>query len=37
MPQTFEYVKLIGILAFFSGIIYSLGLISQKLTEAKEE
>lgn len=65
MPQTFEYVKLIGLLAFLSGIIklvigflrysygahllssfiilgigvlfYSIGLISQKLTEAKEE
>ncbi len=65
MPQTFEYVKLIGLLAFFGGIIklilgflrysygahllssfiilgigviiYFLGLVSQKLTEAKEE
>ncbi|MBT3756703.1 MAG: hypothetical protein HOK80_00220 [Candidatus Cloacimonetes bacterium] len=65
MPQTYEYVKLIGIIAFVTGlfkiilgflrysygahllssfiiigigvIFYFIGLISQKITEAKEE
>jgi len=65
MPQKFEYVKLIGLLAFLAGliklfiglfgysfgahyfssiiilgiglIVYFLGLIMQKQTEAKEE